>query len=67
MQKLLDDAGSAAVASRAAAIDAEALAAGVNATPTILVGRTGTSPGAVSLVSPTDARSVEAAIAAALA
>ncbi len=67
VQKVLDDAAGTAVASRAAAIDAEALASGVSATPTILVGKTGASPGPVSLVSPTDARSVEAAIDAALA
>lgn len=66
VQKLLDDAGSAAVAARAAAVDSEARVAGVSGTPTILVGKTGTPPTAVSLASPTDAGSIVSAIDAAL-
>ena len=66
VQKALDDAGSRLVASRATAIDAEALAAGVNSTPTVLVGKTGAPPVGVSLASPTDIAAVEAAIDAAL-
>ncbi len=62
----LDDAGSPLVAGRAKAIDAEALAAGVNSTPTVLVGKTGAPPVGVSLASPTDIAAVEAAIDAAL-
>ena len=66
VRKALDDAGSRRVASQARAIDSEALAAGVNSTPTVLVGKTGSRPVAVSLASPTDVASVEAAIDAAL-
>ena len=66
MQKALDDAGSRLAASRATAIDSEALAAGVNSTPTVLVGKTGAPLVGVSLASPTDIAAVEAAIDAAL-
>ncbi len=66
VRKALADAGSRLVASQATAIDSEALAAGVNSTPTVLVGKGGAPPVAVSLTSPTDLAAVEAAIDAAL-
>jgi protein-disulfide isomerase len=64
--KLLADRSSTAVSDDEHAIDAEASADAVHATPTILVGRTGTKPKVVNITSPTDAQSVERAIDAAL-
>jgi protein-disulfide isomerase len=58
--------GSASVKANAAALDAAASAAGVDSTPTILVGRTGTAPTEVSMTSATDIRAVTSAIDAAL-
>jgi hypothetical protein len=46
--------------------DAQASADNIKATPTILIGKTGKTPRQVTLASPTDARSVAAAIDAAL-
>ena len=66
VQKLLADAGSLLVAGQAASLDSEALAASVNSTPTVLVGKTGSPPTRVTLASPTDTASVEAAIETAL-
>jgi protein-disulfide isomerase len=66
VQKLLDERGSSAVSDEAHALDAEASADGVHATPTILVGRSGTKPKLVQLASPSDAKSVERAVDAAL-
>ena len=51
----------------ASALDAEAKAAGISSTPTILVGKTGGPYAPVVLASPTDAAGVEAAVDAALA
>src|SRR5580765_3827094 len=50
--------GSAAVAARATALDAQAQADNVASTPTILVGKTGTTPVKVAMSSPTDQQSV---------
>jgi hypothetical protein len=50
---------------RANAIDQGASTAGIDSTPTILVGKTGSPPAEVSLSSPTDITSVERAITAA--
>jgi protein-disulfide isomerase len=66
VQKLLADAGSSRVSRRAVSLDSEALAAGVNSTPTVLVGKAGSRPVPVPLASPTDTASAEAAIDAAL-
>ncbi|HEX6699447.1 MAG TPA: thioredoxin domain-containing protein [Gaiellaceae bacterium] len=66
VQKLLDERGSSAVSDEAHALDAEASADAVHATPAILVGRSGTKPKVVQLASPTDAKSVEHAIDSAL-
>jgi protein-disulfide isomerase len=63
--KLLRDRGSSTVADGERSIDAQATADGVHRTPTILVGRTGAKPRQVALASPSDAQSVERAIAAA--
>ena len=64
--RLLDDRSSSAVSDDEHAFDAGATADAVHATPTILVGRTGSKPKVVNLASPTDAQSVERAIDAAL-
>jgi protein-disulfide isomerase len=64
--RLLDDRSSSAVSDDEHAFDADATADAVHATPTILVGRTGSKPKVVNLASPTDAQSVERAIDAAL-
>ena len=66
VSKLLADRGSSAVSDDGHAIDADASADGVHATPTILVGRSGSTPKEVALASPSDAQSVERAIDAAL-
>jgi protein-disulfide isomerase len=66
VQELLDARGSSAVSDEAHALDAEASADAVHATPTILVSRSGTKPKVVQLASPTDAKSVERAVDAAL-
>jgi protein-disulfide isomerase len=62
VQKLLDARSSAAVTVKAAALDAEAKASGVDSTPTIMVGRTGSTPTRLTLGSPTDGETVVAAI-----
>jgi protein-disulfide isomerase len=64
--RLLDDRSSSAVSDDDHAFDADASADAVHATPTILVGRTGSKPKVVNLASPTDAEAVERAIHAAL-
>ena len=51
----------------ASALDAEAKAAGISSTPTILVGKTGGPYAPIVLASPTDAAGVEAAVDKALA
>jgi protein-disulfide isomerase len=66
-QQLQAAQGSSAVAARAAALDAQAQTDKVDSTPTILVGRTGTTPQKVAMSSPTDQQSVVNAIQAALA
>lgn len=63
--KLLSDRNSSSVADRAAQFDSEATTAGVDSTPTILVGKTGSTPKTVDLASPTDTQAVATAIAAA--
>ena len=65
--RLLADADSSTVSDTAKALDAEAKAAGVNSTPTILVGKTGGPYARVVLSSPTDAAGVAAAVDKALA
>jgi protein-disulfide isomerase len=65
VDRLLSDRNSSAIGDRASALDSEATAAGINKTPTVLVGKTGATPKAVALRSPTDEASVVAAIAAA--
>jgi protein-disulfide isomerase len=64
--QMLSDASSSQVSDTAKAIDAEAKAAGVNSTPTILVGKTGGKLTTVSMSSPTDYQAVSAAITNAL-
>jgi hypothetical protein len=54
------------VSDTAKAVDAEAKAAGISSTPTILVGKTGGKLTQVTLTSPTDYASVSAAITNAL-
>ncbi len=66
-QQLQAAQGSAAVAARATALDAQAQADNVASTPTILVGKTGTTPEKVAMSSPTDQQSVTTAIQGALA
>jgi protein-disulfide isomerase len=66
VRRLLEDAGSAATATAAGRLDAQATADAVRATPTILVGSSGEALRPVSLASPTDLRSVAAAIDAVL-
>ena len=63
---LLAAADSDAAAEQAAAFDRVASEARVDSTPTILVGKTGSEPHPVALSSPTDGRSVAAAIDQAL-
>lgn len=58
---------SAAVTREAAALDDDASAANVTATPTIFVGKTGTSAKQVPLASPTNEATLVQAIKAALA
>jgi protein-disulfide isomerase len=60
--QLLADRNSSVVKSEASAADAEAKAAGVNSTPTILVGPTGGTQTQVAMTSPTDKQEVVAAI-----
>ena len=64
--ELLSQRSSAAVREAGNASDAEATASGVNATPTIFVGKRGKAPRRVALASPTDVNAVAAAINAAL-
>ena len=66
-QQLQAAQGSSAIAAKATALDAEAQADRVDSTPTILVGRTGTTPQKVAMSSPTDQQSVVDAIQGALA
>jgi protein-disulfide isomerase len=65
VNRLLSERNSSAVSDRARGLDSEATAAGISKTPTILVGKTGSTPNEVTLTSPTDKASVAAAIAAA--
>jgi len=60
--RLLADRSSAAVKAQAAANDRQATADNVQATPTILVGKSGGTLRPVTLTSPTDEQSVAAAI-----
>jgi protein-disulfide isomerase len=64
--QLLDQRASAAVSDEANSLDAEATADDIEETPTILVGKSGETPRRVTLASPSDERSVAAAIAATL-
>jgi protein-disulfide isomerase len=64
--KLQRDKNDASVADAAKKFDEEATAAGVHSTPTILVGRTGSTPKLVNMSSPTDEQAVAKAIQAAL-
>jgi protein-disulfide isomerase len=57
---------SSAVADQVKTVDAEAAADALAATPTILVGKTGTKPHQVAVPSPTDPSAVAAAVDAAL-
>jgi protein-disulfide isomerase len=66
-QQLQAAQGSSTVAARATALDAQAQADNVSSTPTVLVGKTGTTPQKVAMSSPTDQHSVTAAIQGALA
>jgi protein-disulfide isomerase len=63
--ELLAARSSSAVAAEATRFDEQAAADGVSQTPTILVGRRGTTPQPVTLTSPDDPAPVEAAITAA--
>jgi protein-disulfide isomerase len=65
--KLLADRNSSAVAKTASSFDAEAVTDKVSSTPTILVGRNGTTPKQVTMSSSTDEASVVAALDTALA
>jgi protein-disulfide isomerase len=65
--QMLADAKSSQVSDTAKALDAEASAAGVNSTPTILVGPTGGTLTTVAMSSPTDYQAVSAAVNSALA
>jgi protein-disulfide isomerase len=65
--RLLSDRDSGTVSDEAAKVEEQASSDGVQATPTILVGKTGEAPRAVALTSPTDEQSVTQAIDAALA
>jgi protein-disulfide isomerase len=65
--KLLADRNSPAVAKVASGFDTQAAAAKVSETPTLLVGRTGTTPKVVPITSPTDKATLVAALDTALA
>jgi protein-disulfide isomerase len=65
--RLLDDRKSSAVKKQAKTFDKQSDDDGVKSTPTILVGKSGSTPKQVRLASPTDAKSVTAAIDRALA
>jgi protein-disulfide isomerase len=65
--KLLADRNSSAVSKTASSFDADAVKDKVSSTPTILVGRNGTTPKAVTMQSSTDKASVVAALDTALA
>lgn len=65
--QMLADAKSSHVSDTAKVLDAEAKAAGIDSTPTILVGPSGGKLTKVTMASPTDYQSVAAAIDAALA
>jgi protein-disulfide isomerase len=62
--RLLADRNAAAPKQQARTIDSQAIADKVSGTPTILVGKSGSTPQQVQLTSPTDLQSVAAAIAA---
>ncbi len=62
LPQLLVDAKSSQVSDTEKAIDDEAKAAGINSTPTILVGKTGSTPVRVQMSSPVDYQAVAAAI-----
>ena len=64
--RLLAERSSSGVRDQEHTVDAQATADKVQATPTILVGKSGTTPKVVTLASPTDIGSVAAAIAAAV-
>jgi protein-disulfide isomerase len=64
--QLLSARSSSSVSEQAQQLDSRATADGVNSTPTILVGKSGTTPTPVTLSSLTDPTAVEDAIAAAL-
>jgi protein-disulfide isomerase len=64
--RLLGDRNSSTVEDEAKRLDAEASGAGVNSTPTILVGKSGSTPQEVTLSAPSDVTPVAAAIDAAL-
>jgi len=64
---LLSSAKTGAVEVKANAVDAQAKADNVSSTPTLLVGRTGSTPKEVALTSPSDVRTLKAAIQEALA
>jgi hypothetical protein len=63
---MLSDAKSSQVSDTAKALDAEAKAASITSTPTILVGKTGGKLTTVAMTSPTDYESISAAITNAL-
>jgi protein-disulfide isomerase len=65
--QLLDDRSSSAVKAAAGNVDSLATERGVNSTPTLFVGKTGTPGKQVTLSSPTDTKALEQAIARALA
>jgi protein-disulfide isomerase len=62
LPQLLADAKSSQVSDTEKAIDAEAKAAGIDSTPTILVGETGGTPTRVQMSSPVDYQAVATAI-----
>ena len=64
--RLLGGRNSSAVGAQAKALDAQKAADGVNSTPSIFVGKSGTTPSPVTLTSPSDETPVAAAIDAAL-
>lgn len=64
--RLLSDSNSSAVADQAKAVDAQASGQSVKGTPTIFVGKSGSTPALVTLTSPSDESTVAAAIDAAL-
>jgi protein-disulfide isomerase len=65
--KLLDDMGAGSVKSAEQSYEQKAQSDRVSATPTILVGKSGSAPEQVTMSSPTDGQSVAQAIDAALA